>query len=161
MELRELDQLGVLVPGFRKWYYKENQTRPEGQPHFFPIIMDGKKLYETMLAKMPASVNPKPDPSEWNLDTAFEATKLGRTIKENLDEEQSRRSKRPKASPDSTRSDPGRTRRRGERRGGAVPSRDAREAIDVDASPFPEYEYERRRAREIKNASRFKKCSRS
>ena len=44
-------------------YYKD-QTRPEGQPHFFPIIMDGKKLYETMLAKMPASVNPKPDPSE-------------------------------------------------------------------------------------------------
>ena len=76
-------------PGFPVLvYYKENQTRPEGQPHFFPIIMDGKKLYETMLAKMPASVNPKPDPSEWNLDTAFEATKLGRTIKENLDEEQ-------------------------------------------------------------------------
>ena len=76
-------------PGFPVLvYYKENQTRPEGQPHFFPIIMDGKKLYETMLAKMPASVNPKPDPSEWNLDTAFEATKLGRTIKENLDDEQ-------------------------------------------------------------------------
>ena len=74
-------------------YYKENQTRPEGQPHFFPIIMDGKKLYETMLAKMPASVNPKPDPSEWNLDTAFEATKLGRTIKENLTKNKSRRLK--------------------------------------------------------------------
>ena len=40
-------------PTSRCVYYKENQTRPEGQPHFFPIIMDGKKLYETMLAKMP------------------------------------------------------------------------------------------------------------
>jgi hypothetical protein len=50
--------------------------------------MDGKKLYEEMLAKMPPSVNPKPDPSEWNLDTAFESTKLGRSIKESLSEEQ-------------------------------------------------------------------------
>lgn len=76
-------------PGFPVLvYYKENQTRPEGQPHFFPIIMDGKKLYEEMLAKMPPSVNPKPDPSEWNLDTAFESTKLGRSIKESLSEEQ-------------------------------------------------------------------------
>jgi hypothetical protein len=53
-------------------YSRENQTKPEGQPHFFPIIMDGKKLYEVMLEKMPPSVNPKPDPKDWNLDTAFE-----------------------------------------------------------------------------------------
>ena len=76
-------------PGFPVLvYYKENQTRPEGQPHFFPIIMDGKKLYETMLAKMPESVNKKPLVSEWNLDTAFESTALGRKIKESLSEEQ-------------------------------------------------------------------------
>ena len=76
-------------PGFPVLvYYKENQTRPEGQPHFFPIIMDGKKLYETMLAKMPPSVNPKPDPKDWNLDTAFEATPVGRSIKESLSDEQ-------------------------------------------------------------------------
>ena len=76
-------------PGFPVLvYYKENQTRPEGQPHFFPIIMDGKKLYETMLAKMPESVNEKPPVSEWNLDTAFESTALGRKIKESLSEEQ-------------------------------------------------------------------------
>ena len=76
-------------PGFPVLvYYKENQTRPEGQPHFFPIIMDGKKLYETMLAKMPESVNEKPPVSEWNLDTAFESTALGRKIKGSLSEEQ-------------------------------------------------------------------------
>ena len=38
-------------------YYKENQTRPRVSP-LFPIIMDGKKLYEQMLEKMPTSVNP-------------------------------------------------------------------------------------------------------
>jgi hypothetical protein len=27
-------------------YFKETQTKPEGQIHFFPIIMDGKELYE-------------------------------------------------------------------------------------------------------------------
>ena len=32
-------------PGFPVLvFYKETQTRPEGQPHFFPIIMDGKKV---------------------------------------------------------------------------------------------------------------------
>lgn len=80
-------------------YYKENQTRPEGQPHFFPIIMDGKKLYEQMLEKMPTSVNPKPDPSEWNLDTAFEATPVGRKIKESLSEDQLKTLKETKGFP--------------------------------------------------------------
>jgi len=76
-------------PGFPVLvYYKENQTKAEGQPHFFPIIMDGKKLYEVMLEKMPKSVNEKPPVSEWNLDTAFESTSLGRSIKENLSDEQ-------------------------------------------------------------------------
>ena len=34
-------------------YFKENQTKPEGQIHFFPVIMDGKQLYETMKEKIP------------------------------------------------------------------------------------------------------------
>eukprot|EP00227_Mantoniella_beaufortii_P003685 CAMPEP_0197617602 /NCGR_PEP_ID=MMETSP1326-20131121/61115_1 /TAXON_ID=1155430 /ORGANISM="Genus nov. species nov., Strain RCC2288" /LENGTH=273 /DNA_ID=CAMNT_0043186497 /DNA_START=35 /DNA_END=856 /DNA_ORIENTATION=+ len=76
-------------PGFPVLvYYKETQTRPEGQPHFFPIIMDGKKLYEVMLERFPPSMNPKPPVSEWNLDTAFQSTKVGRSIKESLTEEQ-------------------------------------------------------------------------
>eukprot|EP00640_Fibrocapsa_japonica_P007543 CAMPEP_0113940324 /NCGR_PEP_ID=MMETSP1339-20121228/6485_1 /TAXON_ID=94617 /ORGANISM="Fibrocapsa japonica" /LENGTH=151 /DNA_ID=CAMNT_0000944121 /DNA_START=166 /DNA_END=621 /DNA_ORIENTATION=- /assembly_acc=CAM_ASM_000762 len=32
-------------------YFKETQTSPEGQIHFFPVIADGKKLYETMVEK--------------------------------------------------------------------------------------------------------------
>jgi len=76
-------------PGFPVLvYYKENQTREEGQPHFFPIIMDGKKLYEEMLTKMPKSVNEKPSPSEWNLLTAFKSTPVGRNIIEQMSEEQ-------------------------------------------------------------------------
>ena len=76
-------------PGFPVLvYYKENQTKPEGQPHFFLIIMDGKKLYSEMLEKMPESVNPKPAVSEWNLDTAFESTSLGRSLKEKMTDEQ-------------------------------------------------------------------------
>ena len=65
-------------PGFPVLvYYKENQTAAGGQPHFFPIIMDGKKLYETMLQRMPPSMNPKPSPDDWNLDTALEQTSIG------------------------------------------------------------------------------------
>lgn len=46
-------------PGFPVLvYFKENQTRPEGQPHFFPIIMNGKELYETMLKKVRQSSSP-------------------------------------------------------------------------------------------------------
>ena len=76
-------------PGFPVLvYYKENQTREEGQPHFFPIIMDGKKLYEEMLTKMPKSVNEKPSPSEWNLLTAFKSTPVGRNIIEQMSDEQ-------------------------------------------------------------------------
>jgi hypothetical protein len=69
-------------PGFPVLvYYKENQTQASGQPHFFPIIMNGKVLYETMLARMPPSVNPKPSPADWNLDTALEATSIGALLK--------------------------------------------------------------------------------
>ena len=68
-------------PGFPVLvYYKENQTQASGQPHFFPIIMNGKVLYETMLARMPPSVNPKPSPADWNLDTALDATSIGALV---------------------------------------------------------------------------------
>jgi Protein of unknown function (DUF3119) len=33
-------------------YFKENQTSPEGQVHLFPVIMDGKMLYETLMEKV-------------------------------------------------------------------------------------------------------------
>lgn len=76
-------------PGFPLLvYYKETQTRAEGQPHFFPIIMDGRALYEQMLAKMPPSVNAKPSPEAWCLDTALEATPVGRYVKTQLNAEQ-------------------------------------------------------------------------
>ncbi|PSC71883.1 DUF3119 family [Micractinium conductrix] len=32
-------------------YFKETQTKPEGQIHFFPIIMDGKQLYNLMVER--------------------------------------------------------------------------------------------------------------
>jgi len=81
-------------PGFPVLvYYKENQTKADGQPHFFPIIMDGKKLYETMLEKMPPSMNEKPSPSDWNLLTALEATPVGRNIIEQLDDQQKAKAK--------------------------------------------------------------------
>jgi hypothetical protein len=36
-------------PGFPALvYFKETQTKPEGQIHFFPILMDGKQLYDVM-----------------------------------------------------------------------------------------------------------------
>jgi len=75
-------------------YYKETQTRPEGQPHFFPVLADGKKLYETMLARMPPSLNAKPPVSEWSLDLALEQTAAGRAIKKELSEEQVAAAKR-------------------------------------------------------------------
>jgi Protein of unknown function (DUF3119) len=33
-------------------YFKENQTSPEGQVHLFPVIMDGKILYDTLMEKV-------------------------------------------------------------------------------------------------------------
>jgi hypothetical protein len=33
-------------------YFKETQTSPDGQIHFFPVIMNGKVLYETMVEKI-------------------------------------------------------------------------------------------------------------
>jgi len=34
-------------------YFKETQTIPEGQIHFFPVIMNGRKLYEIMEERCP------------------------------------------------------------------------------------------------------------
>mmetsp|Transcript_8725 Transcript_8725/g.11813 ORF Transcript_8725/g.11813 Transcript_8725/m.11813 type:complete len:275 (-) Transcript_8725:226-1050(-) len=69
-------------------FYKETQTKADGQIHFFPVLSNGKKLYEAMLSSFPKSVNPKPDPNEWNLLTAFEQTRLGKKILEQLDDDQ-------------------------------------------------------------------------
>lgn len=41
-------------------YFKETQTKPEGQIHFFPIIFDGKTLYETMLDRCGKTQNSGP-----------------------------------------------------------------------------------------------------
>ena len=80
-------------------YFKETQTKSDGQPHFFPIIMDGEVLYKVMLERMPKSVNPKPSPSEWSLDLALEQTSIGRQIKENLTDEQLQKIKEIKGIP--------------------------------------------------------------
>ncbi|KAJ6848678.1 uncharacterized protein M6B38_275675 [Iris pallida] len=32
-------------------YFKETQTRPEGQVHFFPVIFNGKQLYDVMVER--------------------------------------------------------------------------------------------------------------
>lgn len=45
-------------------------------------------LYETMLKRMPPSVNAKPSPADWNLLTALQATGAGRAIIEKLEPEQ-------------------------------------------------------------------------
>jgi hypothetical protein len=30
---------------------QETQTKPEGQIHFFPILLDGKQLYDVMVER--------------------------------------------------------------------------------------------------------------
>ncbi|AQK59292.1 DUF3119 family protein [Zea mays] len=32
-------------------YFKETQTKPEGQIHFFPVIFDGRQLYDVMVER--------------------------------------------------------------------------------------------------------------
>ncbi|CAA6660794.1 unnamed protein product [Spirodela intermedia] len=32
-------------------YFKETQTKPEGQVHFFPVIFNGKQLYDVMVER--------------------------------------------------------------------------------------------------------------
>jgi hypothetical protein len=38
-------------------YFKETQTKPEGQIHFFPVIFDFATLYAVMKARCGRSVN--------------------------------------------------------------------------------------------------------
>ncbi|KAK9832598.1 hypothetical protein WJX81_002696 [Elliptochloris bilobata] len=38
-------------------YFKEMQTKPEGQIHFFPIIFNGKQLYDVMSERCGTSQN--------------------------------------------------------------------------------------------------------
>ena len=42
-------------------YFKETQTKPEGQIHFFPIIFDGKQLYDVMVERCGASQTSAPE----------------------------------------------------------------------------------------------------
>ena len=44
-------------PGFPVLvYFKESQTKPEGQIHFFPVIFDGKQLYDVMVERCPKAL---------------------------------------------------------------------------------------------------------
>ncbi|KAF9613508.1 hypothetical protein IFM89_008355, partial [Coptis chinensis] len=43
-------------------YFKETQTKPEGQVHFFPVIFNGKQLYETMVERAGPSKTSGPKP---------------------------------------------------------------------------------------------------
>ncbi|MCL7046964.1 hypothetical protein MKW94_000091 [Papaver nudicaule] len=36
-------------------YFKETQTKPEGQIHFFPVIFNGKQLYDVMVERAGSS----------------------------------------------------------------------------------------------------------
>ncbi|XP_028782830.1 uncharacterized protein LOC114738906 [Neltuma alba] len=44
-------------------YFKEKQTKPEGQIHFFPIIFNGKQLYDVMVERAGSSQNSGPKKS--------------------------------------------------------------------------------------------------
>ncbi|KAK6945102.1 Protein of unknown function DUF3119 [Dillenia turbinata] len=44
-------------------YFKETQTKPEGQIHFFPVIFNGKQLYDVMVERAGPSKNSGPKPS--------------------------------------------------------------------------------------------------
>jgi hypothetical protein len=54
-------------------YFKETQTRPEGQIHFFPIIFEGKELYNVMLERCGPSKGSSPSAraaaAQFELDT--------------------------------------------------------------------------------------------
>ncbi|KAK7330114.1 hypothetical protein VNO77_24300 [Canavalia gladiata] len=44
-------------------YFKETQTKPEGQIHFFPVIFNGKQLYDVMVERAGPSQNSGPKES--------------------------------------------------------------------------------------------------
>ncbi|KAF6151182.1 hypothetical protein GIB67_037390 [Kingdonia uniflora] len=77
----ELDESGenVFVGGKNRWnyssfvnweiwwpnfpilvYFKETQTKPEGQVHFFPVIFNGKQLYDVMVERAGPSKTSSP-----------------------------------------------------------------------------------------------------
>lgn len=41
-------------------YFKEKQTKPEGQIHFFPVIFNGKQLYDVMVERCGPSKTSRP-----------------------------------------------------------------------------------------------------
>ncbi|GFH33406.1 uncharacterized protein HaLaN_32774 [Haematococcus lacustris] len=41
-------------------YFKETQTKPEGQIHFFPIIFNGRQLYDVMVERCGPSATSGP-----------------------------------------------------------------------------------------------------
>eukprot|EP01023_Acetabularia_acetabulum_P013825 TRINITY_DN1671_c0_g1_i5.p1 TRINITY_DN1671_c0_g1~~TRINITY_DN1671_c0_g1_i5.p1 ORF type:complete len:261 (+),score=28.10 TRINITY_DN1671_c0_g1_i5:303-1085(+) len=41
-------------------YFKESQTKPEGQIHFFPVIFNGKQVYDVMVERCGSSQNSAP-----------------------------------------------------------------------------------------------------
>ncbi|XP_019159822.1 PREDICTED: uncharacterized protein LOC109156417 isoform X1 [Ipomoea nil] len=41
-------------------YFKETQTKPEGQVHFFPVIFNGKQLYDVMVERCGSSKTSSP-----------------------------------------------------------------------------------------------------
>ncbi|KAJ3692239.1 hypothetical protein LUZ60_012589 [Juncus effusus] len=41
-------------------YFKETQTKPEGQIHFFPVIFNGKQLYDVMVERAGPSKTSSP-----------------------------------------------------------------------------------------------------
>ncbi|XP_054806914.1 uncharacterized protein LOC129309375 [Prosopis cineraria] len=80
-ELKESDE-NVFVGGKNRWkystfvnwefwwpnfpilvYFKETQTEPEGQIHFFPIIFNGKQLYDVMVERAGPSQSSGPKES--------------------------------------------------------------------------------------------------
>ncbi|XP_052180366.1 uncharacterized protein LOC127793716 [Diospyros lotus] len=44
-------------------YFKETQTKPEGQIHFFPVIFNGKQLYDVMVERAGPSETSSPKQS--------------------------------------------------------------------------------------------------
>ncbi|XP_020225636.1 uncharacterized protein LOC109807512 [Cajanus cajan] len=44
-------------------YFKETQTKPEGQIHFFPVIFNGKQLYDVMVERAGPSKTSGPNES--------------------------------------------------------------------------------------------------
>ncbi|KAM0832758.1 hypothetical protein ACQ4PT_064703 [Festuca glaucescens] len=43
-------------------YFKETQTKPEGQIHFFPVFFNGRQLYDTLVERAGPSETSGPNP---------------------------------------------------------------------------------------------------